>query len=293
MTLSIQGLRKTFGDHVAVKELSLTLQKGEVLGLLGRNGAGKTTTIKMILGLLKPNGGHIQWEGETLNREKIQIGYLPEERGLYPKSKVWEQLFYFGKLEGMKKKELHERIDFWLKRFDIEEYRNKLAGELSKGNQQKVQLIITLLHNPDLIILDEPFSGLDPVNATMLSEVITELIQQKKTIILSSHRMEQIELFCQNIIMMKKGETVVQGTINEVKESYGYKNLTINTFVPLYKEIQENLAEGQVEGTTFKQKVKSEKEASAILNEIKQKQEIKTFTLLEPTLHEIFVERVN
>jgi len=195
MGLNIQYLSKSFGETKAVQNLSITLEKGQVLGLLGRNGAGKTTTIKMILGLQTPNQGEITWDGSSLDRSKVSIGYLPEERGLYLKSKINEQLRYFGELEGMSRKQADDAIDYWLEKLEISNYKMKKANELSKGNQQKIQLIATLMHNPELIILDEPFSGLDPVNANLLTTIIEEQITAGKTVILSSHRMEQIENF--------------------------------------------------------------------------------------------------
>ncbi len=219
MSLQIQNLTKQFGESKAVNSLQISLPKGEVLGLLGRNGAGKTTTIKMLLGLLTPNEGSITWDGKPFGTSGVTIGYLPEERGLYTKSRVIDQLRYFGRLEGMTKKEVDLAIDHWLDRLAIPEYKFKTAGELSKGNQQKIQLIAALLHNPELLILDEPFSGLDPVNAGMLASIIEEQVQSGKTIILSSHRMEQVEAFCQHVCILKKGEAVVKGQLSDIKKT--------------------------------------------------------------------------
>jgi len=293
MSLSITDLSKHFGSTRAVNNISISLPKGQVLGLLGRNGAGKTTTIKMMLGLLQPNSGTIEWDGKPLSKKTLSIGYLPEERGLYPKTKIYQQLRYFGTLEGMNKSSIDSAIDYWLDRFQIPEHKHKLAGELSKGNQQKIQIIATLLHDPELIILDEPFSGLDPVNATMLSDVIEEQIKKGKTVILSSHRMEQIETFCENVCMMKQGEIVVSGKLREVKENYGYKNLHIQSDESL-TEVLSSL------GHLFTDKhpsyilqVSNETEGLSILNSLREKNvSIRNFSLLEPTLHEIFVERV-
>ena len=293
MTLSIHNLNKTFGDTQAVKNISLQLPKGEVLGLLGRNGAGKTTTIKTILGLLQADSGSsILWDGETLDRSKLSIGYLPEERGLYPKIKIAEQLRYFGELEGMTRRDIEKQIDFWLERFQIPMYKNKLAGELSKGNQQKIQLIATLLHDPDLIILDEPFSGLDPVNATLLSEVIEELIQAKKTVILSSHRMEQIETFCENICVMKNGEIIVSGKLQQIKDDYGYKNFYITSHMDIRKSLYHFSFIFEKKGNIYKTTVDNPGEAVIILNELIHKGvTFQNFSVMEPSLHEIFVER--
>lgn len=294
MTLSIQNLTKRYGDKAAVNNISIELPKGQVLGLLGRNGAGKTTTIKMMLELIRPDGGTISWNGQPFKRDDLSIGYLPEERGLYAKTKIAEQLRYFGRLEGMDKKTIDGKIDYWLERFEIPHYKNKQAGELSKGNQQKIQIISTLLHDPEIIILDEPFSGLDPINATMLSEVLEEQIKQNKTIILSSHRMEQIETFCENICMMKDGEIVVAGRLQKVKDDYGYKNLSITSDLPLEPVFMDLNITHEKKGSTYITKVHNEREGLDILNALSGKSiPIRNFSLLEPSLHQIFVERVS
>nr|WP_211201565.1 ATP-binding cassette domain-containing protein [Bacillus sp. NTK071] len=289
--LQINGLVKRFGEELAVDHLSLEIPKGEVLGLLGRNGAGKTTTIKMMLSLLKPDEGTILWNGQPLDRKKVSIGYLPEERGLYQKTKVVDQLRYFGQLDGMTKKEANSAIDLWLEKFGIPEYRLKMAGELSKGNQQKIQLIATLLHNPELIILDEPFSGLDPVNATMLSTILEEEISKGKTIILSSHRMEQIETFCESVIMMKKGKPVVSGKLLQIQEDYGYKNLIIK--VNDHPNSSERLNRYEVKGNTYTTQVKNQSEALESMKELEGLGgEVRNFSMIDPSLHQIFVEKV-
>lgn len=293
MGLEIRNLTKRYGDNVAVNNISVHLPKGQVLGLLGRNGAGKTTTIKMMLGLVSPDSGEILWERRPFRREELSIGYLPEERGLYPKTKIADQLRYFGQLEGMSRKLANERIDFWLEKFEITDYKNKLASELSKGNQQKIQIIATLLHDPEIIILDEPFSGLDPVNATMLGNVIEELVEQEKTIILSSHRMESIEMFCENVCMMKKGNIVVSGKLQTVKDEYGYKNLRITSSGSLEPMFRQFNMPFEKNGQVYNTKVHNEKEGMEILKAAEAAGvPLQNFSLLEPTLHQIFVERV-
>ncbi|MFD0768231.1 ABC transporter ATP-binding protein [Bacillus sp. CGMCC 1.60114] len=292
MTLQIQQLTKQFGENIAVNKLNLVLPKGEVLGLLGRNGAGKTTTIKMLLGLLAPNQGSITWDNKEISKSGVTIGYLPEERGLYTKSRVIDQLRYFGRLEGMTKKEVDTAIDFWLGKLFIPEYKYKRAGELSKGNQQKIQLIAALLHNPDLLILDEPFSGLDPVNAAMLANIIEEQIQRGKTIILSSHRMEQVEAFCQHVCILKQGTAVVEGYLNDIKKEYGFRNLTIEDNEENEKALQtlQIMYEKRL-GSLYIQ-VQEDTEALSILQKLQEKGlHLRQFKMLEPTLHEIFVER--
>lgn len=292
LSLQIQNLTKLFGESKVVNGLQISLPKGEVLGLLGRNGAGKTTTIKMLLGLLTPNEGSITWDGKSFGTSGVTIGYLPEERGLYTKSRVIDQLRYFGRLEGMTKKEVDLAIDHWLDRLAIPEYKFKTAGELSKGNQQKIQLIAALLHNPELLILDEPFSGLDPVNAGMLASIIEEQVQSGKTIILSSHRMEQVEAFCQHVCILKQGEAVVKGQLSDIKKEYGFRNLTIEDTEENEKGLEAiHVSYEKQQGLLYVQ-VQDDAEALKILQQLQEQgMTLRQFKMLEPTLNEIFVER--
>ncbi|MBB2482914.1 ATP-binding cassette domain-containing protein [Bacillus sp. APMAM] len=293
MGLNIYQLSKSFGETKAVQNLNISLEKGHVLGLLGRNGAGKTTTIKMLLGLLTPDQGEITWEDGRLDRSKVSIGYLPEERGLYLKSKINEQLRYFGELEGMSRKQVDDAIDYWLDKLDIAKYKTKKASELSKGNQQKIQLIATLMHNPELIILDEPFSGLDPVNANLLSSIIEEQITAGKTVILSSHRMEQIESFCEQICLMKEGEAIVKGRLDDIKQNYGYRNLSLSSNKIIETALNEWNIPFETKQADFVIRVRNDKEAIQLLNRFEVHSiPIRNFKMLEPTLNEIFIERV-
>ncbi|MBP0723984.1 ATP-binding cassette domain-containing protein [Bacillus sp. RG28] len=290
--LEIKELTKKYGDFLAVDNLSISLQKGRVLGLLGRNGAGKTTTIKMLLGLRTPTNGSILWDGKSIQQAGVSVGYLPEERGLFSKTKVVDQLRYFGKLEGMTSREVDDAIHYWLNRLEISHYRNKKAGELSKGNQQKIQIIVTLLHNPELIILDEPFSGLDPVNAELLTHILIEEIEKGKTVILSSHRMEQVEAFCQQICILKNGEVVAAGDLNQIKAEYGYRHLMINDHLEIKKWLQNHDVLFEQAQQFLKIRVENEARAIQLLNDLsKDKISIREFKLLEPTLNEIFIER--
>ncbi|MED4071265.1 ABC transporter ATP-binding protein [Priestia endophytica] len=292
MTLELENIVRFFGTKLAVKDLNLKIESGEVLGLLGHNGAGKTTTIRMILGLLKQDSGSIRWNNETINRNNLKIGYLPEERGLYPKDKVYKQLKYFSKLEGLSNKEAEIAINRWLRELDMEQYRDMYAGDLSKGNQQKVQLIAALVHDPDLVILDEPFSGLDPINTEMLKEVIRKLIKLKKTVIFSSHRMENVEEFCEKICILKNGRMVLYGDLSEIKGSYGYKNVIIDTD----KDITEKLKDLKVDYRKFKSSyhltVENIEKIQPFFLDIINDKQLHSLIIKEPTLNQIFVEKV-
>lgn len=225
VTLRVADVTKRFGDFTAVEDLAFEVRAGRVFGFLGPNGAGKTTTIRMIVGITAPDEGSIELFGERMSPDlQDRIGYLPEERGLYKKTKVVDQLRYFAALKGMSGSEAEKRIDFWLDRMELGEWKKKKTTDLSKGMQQKIQFISTVLHDPDLLILDEPFSGLDPINVEFLINVISEFRTREKTIIFSTHLMETAEKLCHDILLMNKARKVVTGSLREVKESYG-KNL--------------------------------------------------------------------
>ena len=224
--LTLKNVNKIFHDTHAVKDLNLSLKRGEIYGLLGANGAGKTTTFRMILGLYEQTSGEITWNNQKMN-ESINdlIGYLPEERALLQKLTVKKQVSYLAMLKGMDENKIETELDKWLKKFNLSDYKNKKIKELSKGNQQKVQFICAVIHNPELIILDEPFTGLDPINLELMKEEIINFKNEGKTIIFSSHRMEHIETLCDRLTILRQGKTVLQGNLKEIKQSYNARTI--------------------------------------------------------------------
>ena len=294
MSLSVNELRKCYGDKIAVDNLSFSIDEPGVFGLLGTNGAGKTTTIRMMLDMLKKDGGNVNWNGKSYNPKVVSTGYLAEERGIYSKFTIVDQLVYFGELKGMSKKDALESIDYWLKRLDIEEYRNKRAEQLSKGNQQKVQFVAALISNPEILILDEPLSGLDPVNTDLFKEVIREEVAKGKYIIMSSHQMSTIEEFCENLVILNRGETVLKGNLKEIKKSYGRNHLIIRCEENIDDIInQSGLTVIEKNLEYIELNVEKEEEATTLLKTILQKDiPVIKFELREPTLHEIFIEKV-
>lgn len=231
MDLQIRNLRKTFNNQeiIALNNINLDIPIGTSFGVLGRNGAGKTTIIRILLQIYKKDSGQVLYNGKDIFKENIKIGYLPEERGLYLKNTVKDQLIYFGKLKGLTSKESKVSIMKWLNRLGIQEYYKRPVQELSKGNMQKVQLITSLLNEPEILILDEPFSGLDPVNVELFKSVFKELLQKKITIIFSSHRIDDVEEFCNNVVLLNKGNIVDYGEIEDIKSKYGKKILNLKT----------------------------------------------------------------
>lgn len=228
MNLQVKDLYKSFAGTEVLHGINLNVESGRPLGLLGRNGAGKTTTIRIIMDLFSGNSGQVLFNGEKFIPKNHKIGYLPEERGLYPKKKTLEQIVYLGELRGFNKKEIKEDALYWFKRLGIEEYKDKKLETLSKGNQQKVQLASVFLGSPEIIILDEPFSGLDPVNSQILKDIIFEIINDERILIFSSHQMNYVEEFCEEIALIDKGEIVLNGDLNKIKEEYGKDRLTLS-----------------------------------------------------------------
>lgn len=293
MVLKLENVTKRFGKYTAVNNLSLVIPEKEMFGFLGANGAGKTTTFRMILGLLEPSDGIITWGGRPINYSTSHlVGYLPEERGLYPKLKVSDQIVYLARLRGMQKWEALTELKNWLQRFKIPEYENKRVDELSKGNQQKIQFIAAVIHKPKLLILDEPFSGLDPVNVELLKDAVLSLKENGATIVFSSHRMEHVEEMCENLCILQKGSPVVHGSLKEIKRSFGKKNLIIHADFSLdsLKDFP-GVMKTKVTMEGMQLQIASENVADMILNQIVGKGFIRKFSLEEPSLNDIFIEK--
>lgn len=229
MQFAVENLHKSFGEKQVLKDVSFSTESGKAFGLLGRNGAGKTTTIRIIMDVFPADSGKVLLNGEPMVREKVNVGYLPEERGLYPKVNILEQLVYLGRLRGMTAHDAKENSMKWLRRLSMDEYANKKLDTLSKGNQQKIQLTAALVSDPDFVILDEPFSGLDPVNAMLLKDVVRELIDSGKIVLFSSHQMNYVEEFCDSIAILHHGEIVLSGSIRELRHAKGRSNWLIQT----------------------------------------------------------------
>ena len=294
MSLYVNNISKSYGNKKVVDNLSFILDKPCIFGLLGTNGAGKTTTIRMILNILKIDEGTITWNGKEVDRKKVNFGYLPEERGLYPKSKIITQLLYFAELKGMKKDFAIKNINKWAKILKVTEYLNLTPDKLSKGNQQKIQFMMAIIHNPDLIVLDEPFSGLDPVNSKLIKEVILNLVKQGKYIIMSAHEMYTIEEFCTDLIILNKGKTVLQGNLKEIRNSYPINKLFIETNEDIKKYLNKyKLTINSCHENIYEVAITSEEAAYKLLeNLVDNKIKIIEFELERPSLNEIFIEKV-
>ncbi|WP_026583972.1 ABC transporter ATP-binding protein [Bacillus sp. J33] len=293
MSLELEHVTKRFGKFTAVDDLSLAIPESEMFGFLGANGAGKTTTFRMILGLLDPSEGSITWNGRRIDYSTSPlIGYLPEERGLYPKLKVKDQIVYLAKLRGMAKQDSLKALDYWLERFKVPEYANKKVEELSKGNQQKIQFITAVIHKPKLLILDEPFSGLDPVNVEQLKEAVLELKESGTTIVFSSHRMEHVEELCEHLCIMQKGRPVVHGSLKEIKRSFGKKNLVIHADYDLnFLANAPGVTKAKQTAEGIQLQISGEETAEKIFMEIASKGFVRKFVLEEPSLNDIFIEK--
>lgn len=306
MSLSVKNLSKSYGDKVVVDNLNFEITEPGVYALLGTNGAGKTTSLRIILGMLAKNSGEVLWKGKPLDAVQTNVGYLAEERGLYPKYTLLDQLLYFAKLRKVPKHTAMERIKYWSDRLMVNEYvfppktkgrkpvKAHRADQLSKGNQQKIQLMSTLIADPELIILDEPLSGLDPVNTDLFKSIIKEEIAKNKYLIMSSHQMPTIEEFCSDITILNRGKTVLQGNLNEIKKGYGRVNLFVKSDVDISSYVSTfGLKIVNKTPSEYHLKVRGEEQAMEFLTTlISDRVPIVKFELREPSLHEIFIEKV-
>lgn len=318
MSLVVKHLSKKYGDKTVVEDLSFKMEKPGVYALLGTNGAGKTTSIRMILGMLSKNSGEVLWNDKPLDTSTCNVGYLAEERGLYPKYDLMDQLIYFASIRGVPKNEARKRIKYWADRLEVSEYlypqqaaptgkgglfgsrtgvkreKPKKPDQLSKGNQQKIQFMAALISDPELLILDEPLSGLDPVNTDLFKSIIHEEINKGKYLIMSSHQMETVEEFCTDITILDRSRVVLQGNLNEIKKSYGRVNLNIKVEQDISELIKESgIAITYEKEYEYRLKVSGEEQANQLLKSLIENHiPVITFSLREPSLHEIFVQKV-
>ena len=302
MKFELKDIHKSFGDKEILKGITFSVESGKALGLLGRNGAGKTTTIRTIMDVFHANSGEMFLDGKPFNPKKVQIGYLPEERGLYLKRTVIDQMVYLARLRGVSKKTAVANAKKWLERLEVAEYANVLLETLSKGNQQKVQLASTLVCDPDIVILDEPFSGLDPVNAQILQDVVKELIAMDKIVIFSSHQMSYVEEFCEEIVMINKGEVVLSGNLLEIKKEFGKDQLVLSDVNKSTDEVKEILEKQFADYVTItgvnKQdvivKLSDSVTRTAFLKKLVEADslELEHFETYKPLLNDIFVAKV-
>lgn len=294
MSLILKNVTKAFAGKQAVNSISFTLEKPGIFGLLGTNGAGKTTTIRMLLGIIKKDSGEITWKGKEVDRKNVNFGYLPEERGVYPKTKIFDQLMYFAELKGIRKEEARESIYKWAKKLKVEEYLEMPAEKLSKGNQQKIQFMTAVIHNPELVVLDEPFSGLDPVNTEILKNIIIDLVKNEKYVIMSAHQMATIEEFCSDILILNKGETVLQGNLKQIKETYPANRVEIDVNNDIKQYIEElNLKIENEIDNHYTIRIDEEEMAHQLLDKvIKEGIRVEKFEIKKPTLNDIFIEKV-
>ena len=290
MVLELKNIDKSFGENQVLRGVSFKAEGGRAFGLLGRNGAGKTTSIRILMGVFPANGGDVLVDGKPINYDKVGIGYLPEERGLYPKKIIIDQLVYFAELKGMNAKDAVKSVDLWLERLGMTEHRNKRLDTLSKGNQQKIQLITALAHDPDIVILDEPFSGLDPVNALLLKDVVREQIAKGKIVLFSSHQMSYIEEFCDSIAIINAGKVVISGDLHEIKRAYPRDKIVVSAQNP--QKIMADLGDVCTlrEDGTILIKLSNQDEKQAMMRRIVSDYDVDEVGVFEPSLNDIFVE---
>jgi ABC-2 type transport system ATP-binding protein len=297
MGLTVEHVNKSFGQLHVIKDLSMEVKEGSIFGFLGPNGAGKTTTMRMILDIIRPDSGSITWNGKDVREiPRHNLGYLPEERGLYPKVKVQDQLVFLARLNGLSKAAALEQLDEWLERFQIPQYRNMKVEELSKGNQQKIQFLATILHDPLILIMDEPFSGLDPVNANLLKEALLEMHRRGKTMIFSTHQLEQVEELCEDVVIIDQGQTIIRGSVREVKRQQG-RNVALlkldNDPEALWLDTLEGVQVTKRRQDYIEMNIQSNLNPNLIVEEaLRHGGVISRFELTEPSLTDIFIEYV-
>ena len=290
MILELKNIEKSFGEKKVLTGVSFKAEGGKAFGLLGRNGAGKTTSIRILMDVFPANSGEVLIDGQPIDYNKIGIGYLPEERGLYPKKIIIDQLTYFAELKGMSRKEAVKSIDYWLGRLGMTEYRNKKLETLSKGNQQKIQLITALAHEPDIIILDEPFSGLDPVNAMLLKDVVKEQITKGKIVLFSSHQMSYIEEFCDSIAILNNGIVALHGDLHDIKRDYPRDRLVVKTETPDAIIADFGASCTVMDNGDLMIRLGSHFEKKATMTRLVEGYDIDEVKVFEPSLNDIFVE---
>ena len=290
MILELKNIEKSFGEKKVLTGVSFKAEGGKAFGLLGRNGAGKTTSIRILMDVFPANSGEVLIDGQPIDYNKIGIGYLPEERGLYPKKIIIDQLTYFAELKGMSRKAAVQSIDYWLRRLGMTEYRNKKLETLSKGNQQKIQLITALAHNPDIIILDEPFSGLDPVNAMLLKDVVKEQIAKGKIVLFSSHQMSYIEEFCDSIAFLNNGVVALHGDLHNIKRDYPRDRLVVKTETPDAIIDDFGASCTVMDNGDLMIRLDSPSEKKATMTRLVENYDIDEVKVYEPSLNDIFVE---
>ena len=290
MILELKNIEKSFGEKKVLTGVSFKAEGGKAFGLLGRNGAGKTTSIRILMDVFPANSGEVLMDGKPIDYNKVGIGYLPEERGLYPKKTIIDQLAYFAELKGMNHKAAVKAVDYWLERLGMMEYRNKRLDTLSKGNQQKIQLVTALAHDPDIVILDEPFSGLDPVNAMLLKDVVKEQISKGKIVLFSSHQMSYIEEFCDSIAILNAGKVALHGDLHDIKRDYPRDRLVVRTEYPDQIRADFGTACKVMENGALLIQLSSPEEKKAVMARLVEHYDIDEVKVYEPSLNDIFVE---
>ena len=290
MKLELRDIHKSFGEKEVLKGVSLTAEGGRAFGLLGRNGAGKTTSIRILMNVFPADTGEVLFDGKPIDYDRVQFGYLPEERGLYPKKRILDQLVYFAELKGMRTADAVKSVDYWLKRLGMAEYRMKRLDTLSKGNQQKIQLITALAHDPQVVILDEPFSGLDPVNAMLLKDVVRGEIAKGKIVLFSSHQMNYIEEFCDSIAILNGGQIVLSGDLHDIKHRYPRNRLVVQSEQreSIRREFGDRCTDAEDGGLLLT--LSSPEEKNNVMKKLAERYDLDSVRVYEPSLNDIFVQ---